>query len=64
MKSFDQMRLEYLTKAREAQIRAVTAADPKTIPAWQFMAMGYAELAAECDHLLGYASSLSGGIAA
>jgi hypothetical protein len=64
MKSFEQLRRDYLSKASEAEIRAAAAADPKAMITWQTMADGYLELAAECDVLAGRNASSREGIAA
>ena len=52
MKNFNQLRLEYLTKASQARHHATLAADAKIRAGWEMAADGYAELAAECASLI------------
>jgi hypothetical protein len=61
MQYFEQLRLTYFAKARDAQRRAFHATDPVTADAWRRMAKGYEELAAECDFVLGREFLLQSG---
>ncbi len=53
MRYFEQLRLTYFAKARDAQRRAFHAADPQAAAAWRRLAKGYEDLASECDFVLG-----------